>query len=212
MRMRRGIAIVLAVAAGAGVARADEVTGQIDRALQAYRRHDVAGAMLALDNAAALLRRQRLEAMRALLPAAPDGWTGDAPRSTDAETAMLGAGTSVAGSYRNGAQVVRVQITADSPLLEEAAMLVNSPLAASAGIRSVRVAGHPAAYTESDNGYIALVAGKVIVKVDGDGTVPEPVLYGFMTVMDFAGIARLVEPPAAKPQHPPAKKARRSTR
>lgn len=207
--MRLVVAIVLAVAAGSGGAWADDVTGEISRALQAYRRHDVAEAMLALDKAAALLRRQRLEAMQALLPAAPDGWTADPVRSSDAQTAMLGGGTSIARTYRNDEQLVHVQITTDSPLLEQAAMLVNSPLAASAGIRSVRVAGHPAAYTESDNGYIALIAGKVIVKVDGDGTVPEPVLHGFMTAMDFAQVARLVEPVAGKPA---AKKGRRGSR
>jgi hypothetical protein len=85
---------------------------------------------------------------------------------------------------------VTVQITTDAPMLQGLAALLNGPLAASTGVRSVQVGGRAVAYTEADNGYMALVADKVIVKVEGDKTVPEPVLRSFVAVVDFDAIEK----------------------
>jgi hypothetical protein len=103
---------------------------------------------------------------------------------------MLGGGTSASRVYHSGTRKVTVQITTDAPMLQGLAALVNGPLAASAGIHMVQVGNRAIAYTESDNGYMALVADKMIVKVDGDKQVPEPELRGFVAGIDFDAVEK----------------------
>jgi hypothetical protein len=86
---------------------------------------------------------------------------------------------------------VEVQITTDSPMLQGMAALVNGPLAASAGIKTVVVSGRPMAYTTSDNGFMTLVGEKVIVKVDGNKQTPEATLRTFLAAMDYAAMEKL---------------------
>lgn len=76
-------------------------------------------------------------------------------------------------------------------MLQSVAALISGPLAEAAGIRTVMVGGRPLGYTPNDNGYITLVAEKVVVKVDGSQPVPEPVLRGFVAAIDFDAIEKL---------------------
>ncbi|MBV9251866.1 MAG: hypothetical protein JO227_21820 [Acetobacteraceae bacterium] len=46
-------------------------------------------------------------------------------------------------------------------------------------------------YTGSDNGFMTLVAEKVIVKVDGNKETPEPTLRSFVAAIDFEAIEKL---------------------
>jgi hypothetical protein len=171
-------------------ARADEVVDKITAALTAYQRGDLPGAITALDAAAGQLRQKRADALIALLPLPPDGWTGDPAETSALNAEMLGGGTSASRVYRSGSRKVTVQITTDAPMLQGLAALISGPLATSAGVRPVQVGGRQVAYTESDNGYMALVADKVIIKVDGDRQVPEPELRGFVAGIDFDAVEK----------------------
>ena len=64
MRLRHGIATLLLVTAAAPLARADDVTDQIDQALKAYQNHDTTTAIAALDAAGNLLRQARADALK----------------------------------------------------------------------------------------------------------------------------------------------------
>jgi hypothetical protein len=183
--------LVLAAVGFAGSARADDVSDQIQQALSAYQRHDRQGALSALDTAANLLRQQRADALKALLPLPPPGWSADTAETTAIAAAMFGGGASASRTYHKGDQQVDVQITADNPMLQGMAALVNSPLAAASGIKTVVIGGRPMAYTPSDNGYMSLVGDKVIVKVDGNKQTPEPELRSFLAAMDFDAIEKL---------------------
>ena len=55
-----------------------------------------------------------------------------------------------------------MQIIADSPMLQGMAMLINSPLAAAAGMKTVVIGGRPMSYAPNDNSYMTLVGGKTI--------------------------------------------------
>ena len=182
-------AMVLAVALATS-ARADDVTDQINEALKAYQNHDPQTAISALDAAANLLRQARADTLKTLLPAVPPGWTADDAEGSAVGAAMLGGGTTASRTYHNGAQQVEVQIMADSPMLQGMAALLNSPLAAIGGLKTVVVNGRRMSYTDNDNSYMTLVADKVSVKVDGTKETPEPTLKSFLGAIDFAAIEK----------------------
>jgi hypothetical protein len=190
MRLRHGIAALLFVVTAPGV-RADDVTDQINEALKAHQNHDTQTAIAALDAAANLLRQSRAEGLKKLLPAVPPGWTADDAESTAVGAAMLGGGNTASRTYHNGNQRVEVQIIADSPMLQGMAALLNSPLAAMGGMKTVVVGGRRMSYTDNDNSYMTLVADKVIVKVEGSKDTPDPTLKSFIGAIDFSAIEKL---------------------
>lgn len=192
MLLRPVIAASLLVTATAFGARADDVTDQINEALKAYQNHDTQTAIAALDAASTLLRQARAEGLKKLLPAVPPGWTADNAESTAVGAAMLGGGNTASRVYHNGSQRVEVQIMSDSPMLQGMAALLNSPLAAMGGMKTVVIGGRRMSYTDSDNSYMTLVADKVIVKIDGNKDTPEPTLKSFIGTIDFAAIEKLV--------------------
>ena len=191
MRLRHLALILLAGVAGATTARADDVSDQIDKAVAAYRAHDNQAAITALEAASNMLHQARADALKALLPVPPPGWTADPAETSAVSAAMLGGGTSATGTYHNGEQRVQVQITTDSPMLMGMAALLSSPMAAASGVKTVTVGGRPLSYTANDNSYMTLVADKIMVKVDGSRDTPEPTLRGFVASIDFAAMEKL---------------------
>ncbi len=191
MRFGLGFAALLLIGCCAQGARADDVTDQINEALKAYQKHDAPTALAALDAAASLLRQARADSFKALLPAAPSGWTADPGETTAVGAAMLGGGTPASRKYPNGNQQVEVQIMADSPMLQGMAALIGSPFAAAGGMKTVVLAGRRLTYTPDDNSYITLVGNKVIVKVAGNKGVADAALKSFIGAIDFAAIEKL---------------------
>jgi hypothetical protein len=190
--MRCCIAALMLVVAATAVARADDVTDQINEALKAYQNHDTQTAIAALDTAENLLRQARADALKKLLPAVPSGWSADNVESTAVGVAMMGGGTTASRTYHNGGQQVEVEIMADSPMLQGLAALLGSPFAAAGGMKTAVIGGRRMSYTENDNSYMALVADKVIVKVSGNKATPDPTLKSFVEAIDFADIEKLV--------------------
>ncbi len=190
MRLRHSVLVLLACVAGASIARADDVSDQIDKAAAAWRAHDSQAAIIALEAAASLLHQARADALKALLPPPLPGWTADPAETSAVSAAVLGGGTSATGTYHNGEQRVQVQITTDSPMLMGMAALLGSPMGAASGVRTVTVGGRPMSYTQSDNSYITLVADKVMVKVDGSKDTPETTLRSFIASLDFGAVEK----------------------
>jgi hypothetical protein len=118
MRLCCRIAALLACTATLSVARADDVTDQIDNALRAYQNHDTQTAIAALGAASSLMRQSRADVLKKLLPPPPPGWTADAAASSAVSVAMLGGVITASHAYYNGDQRVEVQLAADSPLLQ----------------------------------------------------------------------------------------------
>jgi hypothetical protein len=192
MRLRHIVVLVMLTGmAFAPVARADDVSDQIDKAGSAWRAHDINGTITALEAAASLVRQARADTLKVLLPLPPPGWTADPAETSAVGAAMLGGGISASRTYHNGSQRVQVQITTDSPMLQGMAALISSPLAAASGVKTVMIGGRPVAYTENDNGYMALIGEKVVVKVDGSKDTPEPTLRSFVASIDFDGVEKL---------------------
>jgi hypothetical protein len=190
MRACHRIAVLLCCIATVSVAHADDVIDQITEALQAYQNHDTQTAITALDAASNLLRQSRADGLKRLLPQPPPGWTADAAESTAVSVAMLGGGITASRAYHNGVQRVEVQIVADSPMLQSLAQLISSPLGAIGGMKTVVIGGRRMSYTENDRTYMALVADKMIVKIQGNADTPDPTLRSFIAAIDFAAIEK----------------------
>jgi hypothetical protein len=190
MRACHRIAVLLCCIATVSVAHADDVIDQITEALQAYQNHDTQTAITALDAASNLLRQSRADGLKRLLPQPPPGWTADAAESTAVSVAMLGGGVTASRAYHNGVQRVEVQIVADSPMLQSLAQLISSPLGAIGGMKTVVIGGRRMSYTENDRTYMALVADKMIVKIQGNADTPDPTLRSFIAAIDFAAIEK----------------------
>jgi len=172
-------------------ARADDVTDQIDQALAAYQKHDLAVAVAALEAVANLLRQTQADALKAVLPAAPSGWTADPVDTSAVAAAMLGGVTTISRTYHNGDQQVEVQIVANSPMLQGMAALINSPLAAAASMKTVVIGGRPMSYAANDNSFMTMITGKSIVKVAGNKTTSDPTPRSFIAAVDFAMLEKL---------------------
>jgi hypothetical protein len=188
---RHWFAGLLLCVAAASVARADDVTDQINEALKAYQNHDMQAAIAALHAATNLLRQVRAESLKKLLPPVPPGWTADDPQSSAIGVALLGGGTTASRTYYNGSQRVEVQVMADSPMLQGLAAVLSSPLAAVGATKTVVVGGRRMSYIADENSFMALVGEKVIVKVEGGKDTPEPTLKSFIGAIDFAAIEKI---------------------
>jgi len=192
MRLLACMPLVLIISVGCPLpGHADDVTDQINQALAAYQKHDIPSAVAALDAASNLLRQARADALKVMLPPTPPGWSADPIDTTAAAAAMLVVGTTVSRTYHKGDQQVEVQIITDSPVLQGMAAMINTPLGAVAGMKTVVIGGRPMSYISNDNSFMALVAGKTIVKVTGNQGTSESTLKGFIAAVDFAALEKL---------------------
>ena len=65
---------------------------------------------------------------------------------------------------------IATQLAADSQLLQGMAALIDGPLAAVAGMKTVTTDGRRMSFTEIDHSYMTLVAHRVIGKIEGAAT------------------------------------------
>jgi hypothetical protein len=169
--------VALAVTMGA-VARADDVTDQIDEGVKAYAKHDYPTATAALDAASKLIRQKRGEALTKLLPDAPPGWTAAEAEHTSVGAEMLGGGTNVSRRYTKGDSSVEISVTTDSPIVSGMGALLGNAMFTSSDNKLVVIDGRKTTYTKSDNSYQAMV-GKALVKVEASKDVDDDTLKGF---------------------------------
>ncbi len=182
---------VLAVCVGFGLihpAWADDVTDQINEALAAYARKDMPTAIAGLEAATSLMRQKRADAYGLLLPAPPKGWTADAVETISSGMAMVG-GAGASREYHKGGSTVKMSILSDSPLLQVMTTFATSGFAAMAGARTQIINGRRTIYMKDDGSFTAIVADRVLVRVEGQGQ-PEDVLKQFLTSIDFAAVEK----------------------
>ncbi len=189
MKTRIILLPILATFALSGLAWADDVTDQINEAVSAYARKDVPTAIAALEAAVNLLHQKRADAYGGLLPAAPSGWTADEVETVAAGLAMVGGGAGASRKYHKGGDTVTVSIMADSPLLQVMTTFASSGFAAAAGARTQIVNGKRTIYMKDDGSFTAIVADRVLVRVEGKG-LPEDTLKQFLTAVDFAAVEK----------------------
>ena len=168
---------------------ADDVTDQINEALNAYGHKDLPTAIAGLEAALSLVRQMRADSYGALLPDAPAGWTADKVETISVGMAMAG-GTGATRKYHKGNDPVSVSILTDSPLLQVVSSLAGSGMVGIGGLQTRIVNGRRTIYMKDEGSYTTIVGDRVLVRVEGHGQ-PEDELKKFLTAVDFAAVEKI---------------------
>ncbi len=111
----------------------DNVLSTIKEAIRQYESGDYTEAASNLDYAAQLVRQQKSEKMKELLPEPLVGWQAGEASAQALGAAILGGGVTVSRDYTKGPSSVSVEIVSDSPVLQSVLMMINNPMFAGAG-------------------------------------------------------------------------------
>ena len=111
----------------------DNVLSTIREATRQYEAGDYTAAASNLDYAAQLVRQQKSERMKSLLPEPLAGWEGREANAQALGAAILGGGVTVSRDYKRGKSSLSVEIVSDSPVLQSVLMMINNPMFAGAG-------------------------------------------------------------------------------
>lgn len=149
------------------IARADDVTDEIDRARKAYEAGNIADAKTALEVAAQMIGQQKAKALQGVLPAPLAGWSAKDGEPTSAGPAMFGGGISASRTYESGEKTCIVSVIGDSPMLAMVSMVLTNPsMAGMSGARVVPLGERHALITQegdvqlmSSNNYLISVSG-----------------------------------------------------
>lgn len=171
-----------------GPSLADDVTDQIDEAVKAYEKEDFNTAITALDAASTLIRQKKAESVTKLLPDPLEGWQAEDASSNVAGAGMFGGGISANRHYTSDKRDIVISITSDSPMLQAMSMMFSNPMFMGQENKLVVIDGRKAIINSADNTLTAMVANKVLVKIDGSGESGPDDLKEWFKVIDFKAI------------------------
>ncbi|ADW18083.1 hypothetical protein Despr_1935 [Desulfobulbus propionicus DSM 2032] len=181
----RIVALVVTMVLGSLPLRAeDNVLSTIREATRQYEAGDYTGAASNLDYAAQLVRQQKSERMKALLPEPLSGWEGKEATAQALGAAILGGGVTVSRDYKKGAASLSVEIVSDSPVLQSVLMMVNNPMFAGAGGGKLETLNGQRAIIKYDSAkktgeLYVVVASRFVVTIKGRQVAREDLLaYG----------------------------------
>ena len=195
--MKKALSLLIGAAtllAGTTASRADDVTDSIDEAVKSYKANDFSAASQSLEAAAQLVRQKRAELFKALLPAAPSGWTAEAPTVQSAGAAMLGGGVSAERHYTKENASVTVKFITDSPIMQGMMMMMGNPMFANAdGGKLERIKGQKAIFKNKDgNGSVNVVVnGTLLVQIEASQA-SDAELRAFVESIDYGKLTGLL--------------------
>jgi hypothetical protein len=189
MRQLVAAAVVAVSVLSVPAVRADDVKDQINEALSAYDKKDLATATAALEAALGLLRQARAEVWKTVLPEAPQGWQAGEVELAAMGVAMMGGGTTAKRDYTKGEETVEISLLSDSPMIQGMAMMFSGAMSGPDN-KLVVIDGRRMMYSKSDNAYQTIVANKVLVKIEGSQGVDDPTLRTFLKAVKFAEIEK----------------------
>lgn len=161
----------------------------MQRAEAAYSQRNYTAALDALAAASGMIRQMKADAWKAVLPAPPVGWTAGPAKTMTVAPALLGGGTSIERQYfRADGASVDVSLIADAPMLQSVATLLGAGMLLS-GSETMQIEGQRVAYDADDNTLQAIVADKMLVKMQGSAGVDKRTLEDFFRAADFGRIA-----------------------
>jgi hypothetical protein len=167
----------------------DNVLSTIKEAIRQYQAGDYTGASSNLDYASQLVRQQKSEKMKGLLPPPPTGWQAGEASAQALGAAILGGGVTVSRDYTKGSSVVSVEIVSDSPVLQSVLVMINNPMFAGAGGGKLETVKGQRAIIKYENNkksgelYI-VVASRFVVTIKGRQVTREDLL-AFAEIMDY---------------------------
>ncbi|PIE60077.1 MAG: hypothetical protein CSA32_00790 [Desulfobulbus propionicus] len=150
----------------------DEVLQTIEEAVKQYKAGEYADAASNLDYASQLVRQQKSEKIKQLLPGPLPGWKAEQPVAQAFGSAVLGGGVTVSREYTRGNSSMSVEIVSDSPVLESVIIMLNTPMFAGAGGGKLeRVKGQKSIIkydsSQQDGDIYIVVDGRFLVTVKG---------------------------------------------
>ncbi len=167
----------------------DNVLSTIKEAVRQYQAGDYTGASSNLDYASQLVRQQKSEKMKALLPDPPSGWQAGEASAQALGAAILGGGVTVSRDYTKGTSTVSVEIVSDSPVLQSVLMMIKNPVFAGAGGGKLETLKGQRAIikydgTKKSGELYIVVASRFVVTIKGR-QVPREDLLAFAEVIDY---------------------------
>lgn len=189
MKASRIRVAVLAAVLAAAPAMGDEITDQINSALEAYGQQDYTGAISDLNYAVAQIQELVNSQNAGLLPAPLDGWTASEVENAGAGMAMLGGGTSMTRRYSRDGEEIEINITANSPWVAGMLQMIGNPMLMGSSpnlkpYRYNRIKGMKETGDGQTEVTLAL-AGQIMVKVTGRNLADEAVIEQYLGAMDF---------------------------
>jgi hypothetical protein len=179
MVMRRPMLLALATVPLllAAQGRADEVSDALGEATRAYQSGQIAAARTAMEEALQLLAQRTAAGLGSALPNPLSGWQAEKAETQTAALSFLGGGSQASRRYRNGAgQDVEIQVTADSPVLSQLAMVMANPAIAGAMGKLIRVGSQRAIQT-NNNEIQMLVNNRILVVISGSASTEDKLTY-----------------------------------
>ncbi len=185
----RNLTAALAVAAfGAGAlpAAADAVTEALDRAAAAYSEGRLREAMTELQTAQVALQQQQTDALVALLPEAPAGFTREISTDMAAGLAMLGGGVGAEAVYASASERFTLTVTVDNPMIAMfAGMFANPQMIAMAGGQALKIGGRD--FVNQDGQVTGLIDFRILIQAQG---APVEVMTPVLEAIDYAALGR----------------------
>jgi tetratricopeptide (TPR) repeat protein len=174
---------------------ADDVTEYINEALQYYKDGDYSDAVDSLNYAEQLIQQKKSAGLEAFLPEPIKGWTAETATSQAAGSAMLGGGISAERNYKKGNSSIKIQIMADSPMLQGVMMMMSNPMFATAdGGKLERIEKQKAIIkfdpNTKDGELQIVVANRFMVSIDGQD-ISKKDLKDYAKAIDYNKMAQL---------------------
>jgi len=172
----------------------DNVLSTIREATRQYEAGDYTGAASNLDYAAQLVRQQKSERMKSLLPEPLAGWVGREANAQALGAAILGGGVTVSRDYRRDKSSVSVEIVSDSPVLQSVLMMINNPMFAGAGGGKLETLKGQRAIIKYDSGkqggeMYVVVDSRFVVTIKGKQVSRED-LMAYGEAIDYAALEK----------------------
>lgn len=172
----------------------DNVLSTIKEAMKQYEKGDYTAAASNLNYASQLVLQKKSEQMQTILPEAPPGWQAEEASSQALGSEVLGGGVTISRTYRKGDSSVKLEIMADSPVLQSVLMMTSSSVFASAGGGKLEtLKGNKAIvkYDDDDQGgeiYI-VVDSRFVVVIKGR-QVSRADMVLFANIMDYDKLSK----------------------
>ncbi len=152
----------------------DTVLQTIDKAVKQYKDGDYAAAASNLDYASQLVREQKSENMKKLLPEPLPGWQAGEANAQVIGAAVFGGGVTVSRDYYKDASKMSLEIVSDSPVLQSVLLMMNNPMFAGAGGGKLETLNGQRAIINYDSvkrsgDVYVVIANQFMVTVKGDG-------------------------------------------
>jgi hypothetical protein len=198
MKISKIIGLLLAlvmVFGGLSAALADDVEDYINEGMKYYKEGKFTEAVSSLSAAEQIIQQKKSSGLEGFLPQPLSGWEAEAATSQAAPAAFLGGGITAERNYSKGESTVRVQIMADSPMLQSVMMMISNPMYATAdGGKLERIGNQKAVikFNAADkSGNLQLVAAnRFLVQIEG-GNIEAQVLKDYAAAINYDKLATL---------------------